>query len=284
MILGVNEIHRVTPGDIVFVDHPKYYDKALNSAATIILINKEVDCPEGKSLLVSDDPLRDFNRIIEAFLPTPQQTASIDPTANIAPTAVIYPNVSIGPNVTIGANSIIYANVSIYANTTIGDNVIIHSNTTIGADPFYFQKRPQGFVKLNVCGAVNIADNVEIGANTTVDRGLTCTTHIGEGSKLDNHIHIGHDVVIGKRCLLAAHVGISGYSILEDNVILWGKVGVNSKVSIGEGAEVLGDSGIVKSLAGGKTYWGTPAIEAKQKHREIITLKRLASGKTKSKA
>jgi UDP-3-O-[3-hydroxymyristoyl] glucosamine N-acyltransferase len=157
---GMNEIHVVTPGDIVFVDHPKYYDKALQSAATIVLINKEVDCPEGKALLISDDPFRDFNTLTKHFRPFIASTASISTTAHIGEGTVIQPNCFIGNNVTIGKNCLLHANVIVYDNTVIGDDVIIHSGTILGADAFYYKKRPEGFDQLLSGGRVVIEDQV----------------------------------------------------------------------------------------------------------------------------
>ena len=142
---GMNEIHVVEPGDIVFVDHPKYYDKALQSAATIVLINKQVECPEGKALLVSDDPFRDFNKLTRHFRPFASSASAISLSAQIGEGTVIQPNVFVGNNVTIGRNCLIHSNVSIYDNTVIGDNVIIHAGTILGADAFYYKKRPEGF-------------------------------------------------------------------------------------------------------------------------------------------
>ena len=183
---GMNEIHVVEPGDIVFVDHPKYYDKALESAATIVLINKKVDCPEGKALLISDDPFRDFNKLTRHFRPFQSANTSIAASAKIGEGTVIQPNVFVGNNVEIGTNCIIHANVAIYDNTIIGNNVIIHGGTTIGADAFYYKKRPEGFDQLLSGGRVIIEDNVGIGALCTIDKGVTGDTRIGEGSKLDN--------------------------------------------------------------------------------------------------
>ena len=142
---GMNEIHVVTPGDIVFVDHPKYYDKALQSAATIVLINKEVDCPTGKALLISDDPFSHFNTLTKHFRPFVAANVSISQSATIGENSVIQPNCFIGNNVIIGKNCLLHANVIVYDNTVIGDNVIIHSGTILGADAFYYKKRPEGF-------------------------------------------------------------------------------------------------------------------------------------------
>ena len=241
-ILGINEIHVVEKGDIVFVDHPKYYDKALNSAATTILINKKVACPEGKSLLISDDPFRDFNKITKHFNPFTASRQSISDTALIGQDTIIQPNVFIGNNVTIGSNCIIHPNVTIYDKTVIGNNVTIHANTVLGADAFYYKNRITGYDKLISGGRVVIKDNVDLGASCTIDRGVTGDTTIGEGTKIDNQVHVGHDTIIGKKCLIASQTGIAGCVIIEDKVTIWGQVGTNSGITIGKGAIILGQT------------------------------------------
>ena len=280
-VYGMNEIHVVEQGDIVFVDHPKYYDKALNSAATVVLINKKVECPEGKALLVSDDPFRDFNKLSRHFNPFKIAQKSLADSAKVGTNSIIQPNVFLGNNVTIGNNCIIHSNVSIYDNCTIGNNVIIHANTVLGSDAFYYKNRKEGFDRLISCGSVTIDDNVEIGAGCTIDRGVTGQTTIKEGSKLDNQIQVGHDTVIGKKCLIASQVGIAGCCIIEDEVTIWGQVGTNSGITIGRGAIILGQTGVTKSVPGEKSYFGTPITESRQKLKELAMLKRLTKDKNK---
>jgi UDP-3-O-[3-hydroxymyristoyl] glucosamine N-acyltransferase len=272
-VLGINEIHVVQKGDIVFVDHPKYYTKALNSAATTILINKKVACPEGKSLLISEDPFRDFNKITTHFNPFIASKVSISETAFIGEGTVIQPNVFIGNNVTIGYNSVIHPNVTIYDGTIIGNNVTIHANTVIGADAFYYKKRPEGFDKLISGGRVVIKDNVDLGASCTIDKGVTGDTTIGKGTKIDNQVHVGHDTRIGAHCLIASQTGIAGCVIIEDEVTIWGQVGTNSGITIGKGAIILGQTGVTKSVAGGKSYFGTPISESREKLKEMAAIK-----------
>lgn len=272
---GMNEIHVVEPGDIVFVDHPKYYDKALNSAATIILINKNVDCPDGKALLISDDPFRDFNKLTRHFRPFQGTNVSISLSAEIGEDTFIQPNCFVGNNVKIGKNCVIHSNVSIYDNTVIGDNVIIHAGTILGGDAFYYKKRPEGFDQLISGGRVVIKDNVGIGALCTIDKGVTGDTTIGEGTKIDNQVHVGHDTVIGKKCLIAAQTGIAGCVIIEDEVTLWGQVGTTSGITIGKKAVVLGQTGVSKSIEGGKTYFGTPVEESREKLKQLAHLKQI---------
>ncbi|GGG48312.1 UDP-3-O-(3-hydroxymyristoyl)glucosamine N-acyltransferase [Bizionia arctica] len=274
-VLGMNEIHVVEAGDIVFVDHPKYYDKALESAATIVLINKEVACPEGKALLISDDPFRDFNKLTQHFKPFVSSNAAISTSAKIGKNTIIQPNCFIGNNVIIGDNCVIHSNVSIYDDTVIGNNVIIHAGTVLGGSAFYYKKRPDGFDQLKSGGRVVIKDNVDIGALCTIDKGVTADTTIGEGSKLDNQIQVGHDTVIGKKCLIASQVGIAGCVIIEDEVTIWGQVGITSGITIGTKAVVSAQSGVSKSLEGGKSYFGTPADDFRSKYKEIASIRKI---------
>lgn len=272
---GMNEIHVVEPGDIVFVDHPKYYDKALQSAATVVLINKEVDCPEGKALLISDDPFRDFNKLTRHFKPFRFSNVAISESAQIGEGTMIQPNTFVGNHVRIGKNCTIHSNVSIYDHTVIGDNVIIHAGTVLGGDAFYYKKRPEGFDQLLSGGRVVIHDNVGIGALCTIDKGVSGDTIIGEGSKLDNQVHVGHDTVIGKKCLIASQTGIAGCVIIEDEVTLWGQVGTTSGITIGAKAVIMGQTGVTKSVEGGKSYFGTPIEESREKLKQLANVKRI---------
>ncbi|CAM1366866.1 UDP-3-O-3-hydroxymyristoyl glucosamine N-acyltransferase [Tenacibaculum litopenaei] len=271
-VLGMNEIHVVEPGDIVFVDHPKYYDKALQSKATTILINKEVACPEGKSLLISDDPFRDFNALTKHFNPFIAATASIAESAVIGENTVVQPNVFIGENVRIGRDCCIHANVVINNDCIIGDGVTIHSNTVLGSDAFYYKNRPEGFDRLISGGRVVLENHVDLGASCTIDRGVTGDTTIGEGSKIDNQVHIGHDTVIGKKCLIAAQTGIAGCTVIEDEVTIWGQVGIISGLTIEKGTVLMAQTGVSKSLKKG-IYYGTPQREYRQTLREVVYLK-----------
>ena len=242
-VTGINEIHKVDAGDITFVDHPKYYDKALGSAASFVIINKEVDVPKGKALLFHEDPFSVYNAIVRKYRSFQPSSAAISSSASIGKGTVIQPGAFIGNHVTIGKNCVVHSNVVIYDHTQIGDDVIIHGNTVIGSDAFYFKRRPEGYDKMLSCGRVIIEDRVEIGACCTIDKGVSSDTIIGAGTKMDNHVHIGHDTVIGKNCLFAAQVGVAGVVTIEDNVILWGQVGVQKDLTIGKGAVVLGQIG-----------------------------------------
>lgn len=273
-VLGMNEIHVVQPGEIVFVDHPKYYDKALQSKASVILINKEVECPAGKALLISDDPFRDFNKLSDYFRPFQAATQALSNTRQIGEGTHIQPNVFIGNHVTIGKNCLIHPNVTIYDHTVIGDDVTIHAGSVIGADAFYFKKRESGFDQLKSSGRVVIESGVSIGALCTIDRGVTGDTTIREGSILDNQVHVAHDTVIGKKCLIAAQTGIAGCVVIEDEVTIWGQVGMASGITVGEKAVILAQSGVTKSVDGGKTYFGTPIELSREKLKQLAYLKK----------
>ncbi len=272
---GMNEIHVVTPGDIVFVDHPKYYDKALESAATIVLINKDVACPEGKALLISDDPFRDFNTLTKHFNPFKPSSSAISDSAVIGTNTIIQPNCFIGNNVTIGDNCVIHSNVSIYDDTVIGNDVVIHANTVLGGSAFYYKNRPEGFDQLVSGGRVVIEDKVHIGASCTIDKGVTGDTTIKEDTKIDNLVQIGHDTVVGKKCLIASQVGIAGCTIIEDEVTIWGQAGITSGVTIGKKAVLSAKAGVSKSLDGGKLYFGIPAEDARTKYKELASIRRI---------
>jgi UDP-3-O-[3-hydroxymyristoyl] glucosamine N-acyltransferase len=275
LVGGINEINVVEEGDIVFVDHPKYYSRALESKATVVIINKKVEVPAGKAILVCADPFSAFNRITSQFSSRSFSQKPISDSAIIGKNTRIMPNCFIGDNVRIGDNCTIHPNVTIYDNCIIGNNVILHSGVVIGADAFYYKKRPTGHDKLFSCGKVVIEDNVEIGALSSIDRGVTGETVIGRGTKIDNHVQVGHDTKVGKNCLFASQVGISGACVIEDEVILWGQVGVPSKIRIGKGAVLLGQSAPAKDVEGGKTYLGSPAEEAMKKFRELAAMRKL---------
>ncbi len=275
---GLNEIHRVEPGDIAFCDAPKYFQKTLDSAASVILLNAPAPCPPGKAILVVDNPFEVYDTLVREQRPFEPCTAPISHRAQIHPTAIIEPGVVIAANVVIGAHTYIQANTYIGEHTIIGAHVCIGPNTIIGSDAFYFKKHPDGsFQKWRSGGRVLIEDYVDIGAGCTINKGVSSDTIIGAGSKLDCQIHIGHDVVVGKNCLFAAQVGIGGETIIEDNVILYGQVGIVQAVRIGRNAVVLAGSGVSKSLEGGKTYFGSPAEEVRVKYRELAALRYLPS-------
>ena len=275
---GINEIHKVENGDLVFVDHPKYYNMCIQSAATFIIINKEAEVPEGKALLIVDEPFEAYLKIVNHFRPFVPSTQLVSATAIIGEGTVIMPGAFIGNNVVIGKNCIIHPNASVYDHCIVGNNVVVHSGTVIGSDAFYYntkKNRDVWYKKMQSCGRVLIEDYVEIGAGCTIDRGVSHDTVIGAGTKFDNQVHIGHDSVIGKNCLFAAQVAVAGAVEIKDGVVLWGQVGVSKTLTIGENAVVYAQSGVAQSIEGNKVYFGSPVDDASVKKRELVWIKRI---------
>lgn len=275
IITSINEIHKVSEGSLTFVDHHKYYKKVLESEATVILINKKAECPEGKTLLVVKDPFEVYNTLALEKRPFVSTTKMISDTAEIGEGTIIQPNVFIGNHVKIGKNCIIHPNVTIYDYSEIGDNVIIHSQTAIGNDAFYYHGNKGAYDKMHTIGKTVIKDNVEIGASCTIASGVSGITQVGKGTKIDSQVHIGHGTVIGNNCLFAAQVAIAGKSYIGDGVILYGKVGVSKGLMIGKNAIVLASSNVDKTLEGNKTYFGSPAIDARDKWKEKVYVRML---------
>src|SRR5688572_15157527 len=275
---GINEIHRVETGDLVFVDHPKYYDTCIHSAASFIIINKKTDFPEGKALLITDDPFEAYQKIVSHFRPFRPSMNMISDSAFTGEGSVIMPSAYVGNHVTIGKNCIIQPHVTILDHCVIGDNVVIQAGTVIGSDAFYYNKKTNRdihYKKMLSGGRVVIENDVEIGAGCTIDRGVSGDTVIGAGTKIDNLVHIGHDTIVGKNCLFAGQVGIAGASTIEDNVILWGQVGVSKTLTIGKDAVVYAQSGVKDSISGGKVYFGSPVEDAREKMKEFVWIKRI---------
>lgn len=278
LVTGINEIHKVEKGDLVFVDHPKYYETCLRSAATYIIINKETDVPEGKALLIVEEPFEAYLKIVRHYRPFNPSMKMVSDSAVIGEGTVIMPGAYIGNRVTIGKNCIIHPNVTILDHCHLGDEVIIQSGTVIGSDAFYYNKktsREQHYKRMDSCGRVLIENGVEIGANCTIDRGVTHDTVIGAGTKFDNIIHIGHDTVIGRNCLFAANVLVGGCTTIKDNVIIWGGAIINKTLTIGENAVLYARTGVSNDLEGNKTYWGAPAQDARNAQKDLVWIKRI---------
>jgi UDP-3-O-[3-hydroxymyristoyl] glucosamine N-acyltransferase len=275
---GINELHKVEKGDLAFVDHPRYYETCINSAASFIIINKETDCPEGKALLITDEPFEAYLKIVNHYRPFAPSMKMISNTSSVGEGTTILPNVYIGNHVSIGKDCIIHPHVTIMDHCVIGNHVIIQAGTVIGSDAFYYNKKTNRdihYKKMTSCGRVVIEDWVELGANCTIDRGVSGDTLIKAGTKIDNLVHIGHDTMIGNNCLFAGQVGIAGATTIEDNVILWGQVGVSKTLTIGKDAVVYAQSGVKDSIAGGKVYFGSPVEDAREKMKEFVWIKRI---------
>jgi UDP-3-O-[3-hydroxymyristoyl] glucosamine N-acyltransferase len=275
LVSGLNEIHNVEAGDITFVDHEKYYDFTLNSAATFIIINKKVDAPAGKTLLLNSNPFEAYTLLAHKFMPSLRSKVNVSESALIGEGSFIYPNAFIGEQVRIGRNCVIHPNVTIYNYCELGDNVIVHANTTIGGDAFYYKRQATHYDKMHTAGRVVIADDVELGAGCTIDAGVSSDTFIGKGTKIDDQVHIGHDVKIGEHCIIAAQVGIAGNTTIGNWVTLYGKVAVNKNIHIGDNAVVMATSAVPKSLEGGKTYIGYPAVEVRAFAKQVALIKML---------
>jgi UDP-3-O-[3-hydroxymyristoyl] glucosamine N-acyltransferase len=275
---GINEIHMVEEGDLVFVDHPKYYKTCIESAATYIIINQKTEFPPHKALLLVSEPFEAYLKIVQHYRPFEPSFKQKSDTAVVGENTVVMPGAFIGNHVIIGDNCVIYPNVVIMDHCIIGNNVMIQAGTVIGSDAFYYNKktsREVHYKKMQSCGRVVIEDFVEIGANCAIDRGVTGDTIIGKGTKIDNLVHIGHDTNIGKNCLLAGQVGIAGATKIEDEVMLWGQVGVSKTLTIGKGAEVYAQSGVAASIEGGKKYFGSPVEDAATKKKEFVWIRRI---------
>ena len=274
--LGINEIHHVKAGDITFSDVKKYFEKALNSAATFVILNEKPDSiPEGKVVLIHPQPFEAYDSLVRHQRPFDPLSIEVADSAAIHPNVILEPNVVIGNHVRIGSGSYIQANAVIHDFTVIGKNVTIGAGALIGTDAFYFKRNTEGYKKWRSGGRVVIEDNVDIGAGCTINKGVSSDTIIGEGTKIDCQVHIGHDAQIGKNCLIAAQVGISGNTVVEDEVVIYGQVGVAQNLKIGKKAVILAKSGVSKDLAGDKTYFGYPAQEVREAYKELAILRQL---------
>lgn len=275
-ISGINEIHSVQKGDLSFVDNKKYYERMMQSEASFILIDQEIPFPKDKVLLLCKDPLKAYLDVVRHFVTFTPQSVPIHPSAKIGKGTIIQPNVFIGENVVIGEDCIIHANVSIYANTVIGNRVTIHSASVIGADACYFQKRPEGWLKLVSCGRVVIDDDVEVACGVCIDKGVSGDTYIGKGTIFDNLVQVGHDTYIGKNCLLGAQSAVAGCTHISDNCIIWAKSAVNKDLYLAPNTVVYAFSALDKSVEQeGCSFFGIPGQDPRVKWKEQIYIKQL---------
>ncbi len=308
-VTGIASPKSATTSDLIFVDHPKHLAAALASNAGAVIAGEFAANETAKPLLISKQPRLTFARAAATLHPPAQYVAGIHPTAVIDPGATVAPSAHIGPYVvieseaTIGDRTSISAgtfigggvgighdcdirpNVSVYAGTRIGDRVLVHAGAVLGSDGFGFVRDRQTgrYTKFPQVGRLEIGDDVEIGANSTIDRGALDVTVIARGTKLDNLVHIGHNVQVGEDVVIAAQTGVSGSTVIEDTVVVAGQVGLADHVRIEKGAILGAQCGVPtgKVIRGpGVVFWGTPARPIREYLKELAVLARLARKRT----
>lgn len=297
LISDIGQPESAQAGEIIYVSDAAFVARWHASACSACITTEALakEAPAGCAVLIAVDPRSAFASVASAFYPltatldysTPiAPDASVGQNARFAPGVVIGSKASIGDNVSIGANSVIGPGVAIGPNSVVGANVtilyaligartIVHPGVRIGQDGFGFVPTATGLKKVPQLGRVIIHDDVEIGANTTIDRGAVGDTVIGAGTKIDNLVQIGHNVVIGRSCIIVAQVGISGSCTLGDGVVLGGQVGLADHIEIADGAQVAAQSGLMRNVAKGEVVMGSPAKPIRQFWREVAALSRL---------
>lgn len=271
--------------DISFLDNVKYKDDFKTTKASACIIAKKMKefAPKGCHLLISDNPYKSYALIAQVFYPdnhlkdgSIHNSAVIAPSAKIGESCTIEPGVVIGENVEIGAGTRVGANATI-SHAIIGEDCNIYPGARIGQDGFGFAIDPAGHVKVPQLGRVIIGDHVEIGANSTIDRGAGPDTEIGDGTWIDNLVQIGHNVKIGKGCVIVAQAGVAGSSVLEDYAVIAAQGGVAGHLKVGMGAQVGAQAGIMQDVPAGEKVIGSPAMPIKQFMRQTAMLKKMSS-------
>lgn len=304
MISDVASLDQAGPGQISFFDNIRYKQafQATRAAACIAAPEWEAQAPKGVALLLTPQPYKTYARIAQAFYPETRPAAGVSERAvvmegavigvgcTIEAGAVIGAGATIGPDSWIGANAVIGENVAIgghcrigagavISHSVIGDYVRIYPGCCIGQDGFGFAMDPAGHVKVPQLGRVIIENHVEIGANTAIDRGAGPDTVIGQGTWIDNLVQIGHNVQIGKGCVIVAQVGISGSTVVEDYAVLAGQAGVAGHLRIGRGARIAAQSGVMRDVPPGEEQMGYPAVPLRQFMKQTALVGRLAKPK-----
>jgi UDP-3-O-[3-hydroxymyristoyl] glucosamine N-acyltransferase len=303
-ILRVAGLEQAGPGDLTFVTNAKYHNQLAGTRASAAIVPEtlpsHVAPPAGCALLRSADPYTVFARALGLLAETAPPPCGVDPLSSIAPDAtlgaavsvgpfvaigagasigartIIYPNVVIGPGARVGDDCVLHAHVSIRERVIIGHRVTLQNGAVIGSDGFGFAKQPDGaHLKIPQHAGVVIEDDVEIGANTTIDRPAVGETRIRAGAKIDNLVQIAHGVSIGERVLLASQVGIAGSTIVEDDVVMAGQVGVGGHLRIGKGSVAAGQSGLTKSVEPGEFMTGYPAIPNREWRKASVIFRQL---------
>ncbi len=310
-LTGISSVESAVPGDLIFVDDEKNLHLALESRASAVIVGDFTAAmakADSKPLLLAAHPRLAFARAAQLLCPRPERKPGVHPSAVVHPSArladrvpveervVLGEGASIGENTWIGAGSVVgakvsigrdcdlYPNVTVYPGVRIGDRVIVHSGAVLGSDGFGYIRDPATgrYEKFPQVGRLEIDDDGEIGANTTIDRGALDTTRIGRGAKIDNLVHIGHNCQIGEDVVIAAQTGLSGSITIEKNVVLGGQVGIGEHARIEEGVMLGGQGGVLpnKVLRGkGIAFWGTPAKPVREYLKELAALARLAKKK-----
>jgi len=292
------------PGDVTFLDNRKYVDAFAGSRAGAAFVDERLigKAPAGMALLIAGDPYKAFARAAQAFYPETPVVPQRAPSAVIDPAAIVPPDCDVGDHVVIeagvrlgarcriGPNTVIAARVElgddcrVGANVTLshcllGARVVLHPGVRIGQPGFGFAPDPQGPVKIPQLGRVIIGDDADIGANTTIDRGSGHDTMIGSGTMIDNLVQIGHNVVLGRGCIVVAQVGVSGSTKFGDYVMAGGQSAFAGHLTIGSGARIAAQSGVMRDIAPGETVCGTPAVPLAMFMRQVAILQRLAKKK-----
>lgn len=297
-ISGVASLDDAETGQITFVANTKYLKKLETTKASAVILSKEVPSA-GKSLILTPHPQLAFAKLLTLFHAQPYQPRGIDPHAQISSTAILgkdltiyplvyigdrcriedrvtlYPGVYVGEDSIIGEDSILYPNVAIYSGSIIGKRVILHSGVVIGADGFGYVKDGMKNVKIPQVGRVILEDDVEVGANSTIDRAALGRTIIRRGVKIDNLVQVAHNVEIGEDSIIVAQVGIAGSTKIGKNVILAGQVGVIDHLEIGDNVMVGPQSGVAQNLPSDQIFSGSPALPHREWLRTVATLSKL---------
>jgi len=297
-LTGFQAADRARDGDLTFAENRTFFERAEQSAASAIIVDKNFNS-ERKVLIRVDSARTAFAKVVPLFYPEPQPPQGVHPSAIISDKAEVHPEACIGAHViicddvkigarsvlhgnnyvdegcVIGEDSAVFHNVTLYPRTEIGDRVRIHAGTIVGSDGFGYVQEDGQHIKVPQIGNVAICDDVEIGANVTIDRGALGPTTIGKGTKIDNLVQIAHNVTTGENCLVVAQAGIAGSTKLGKHVILAGQVGLAGHLRIGDGVTIAAQSGVMRDIHEGEKWFGTPAQPDRSMKRQLLALQKL---------